>query len=138
MPNLEINGSFVGLSFCKRAYSLDEFVAALAMAASALSKNSAPRLQTVNDEDGADVAGAGSSQRTPRLIVEAMVHPGYVGTGWDDFNQSSDREDELHALLTPPQEILRKLACCGFPVVLSRSLGQPTEANGKAESTHTQ
>jgi predicted glycoside hydrolase/deacetylase ChbG (UPF0249 family) len=34
--------------------------------------------------------------------VEVMTHPGYVGTGWDDFNQSPAREHELAVLLARP------------------------------------
>jgi len=35
-------------------------------------------------------------------IVEYMVHPGYKGNSWDEFNCSEDREHELQ-LLTSSQ-----------------------------------
>jgi predicted glycoside hydrolase/deacetylase ChbG (UPF0249 family) len=37
-----------------------------------------------------------------RGSVEVMVHPGYAGTGWDDFNESPAREHELRVLLAHP------------------------------------
>jgi len=34
--------------------------------------------------------------------AELMCHPGYAGTGWDDFNRSPAREHELRVLLAQP------------------------------------
>ncbi|MGH7438515.1 MAG: ChbG/HpnK family deacetylase [Polyangiaceae bacterium] len=34
--------------------------------------------------------------------VEVMTHPGHVGSGWDDFNESPVREHELAVLLARP------------------------------------
>jgi predicted glycoside hydrolase/deacetylase ChbG (UPF0249 family) len=41
-----------------------------------------------------------------RGSVEVMVHPGYVGSGWDDFNESPAREHELRVLLARPLHAL--------------------------------
>jgi predicted glycoside hydrolase/deacetylase ChbG (UPF0249 family) len=48
--------------------------------------------------------------------VEVMTHPGYVGTGWDDFNESPAREHELRVLLSKPFSSL------GLSIVSFRSL----------------
>jgi hypothetical protein len=42
----------------------------------------------------------------PGSSVEVMTHPGYVGTGWDEFNASPAREHELRVLLARPLQPL--------------------------------
>jgi predicted glycoside hydrolase/deacetylase ChbG (UPF0249 family) len=60
---------------------------------------------------GLDLMGTASSERGLRDAVcasldarsiELMVHPGYVGSGVDAFNESPDREHELAVLLARP------------------------------------
>jgi predicted glycoside hydrolase/deacetylase ChbG (UPF0249 family) len=67
---------------------------------------------------GLDVMGIESSGARLRDAVravsslssaEVMCHPGHVGTGWDDFNQSPDREHELGVLLARPFAALVEL-----------------------------
>lgn len=60
---------------------------------------------------GLDLMGAASGAARLRAAVEAsaparsvelMCHPGYIGEGVDDFNESPDREHELAVLLGHP------------------------------------
>jgi predicted glycoside hydrolase/deacetylase ChbG (UPF0249 family) len=51
--------------------------------------------------DGERLAKAVGAHADARS-VEVMTHPGYVGSGWDDFNESPAREYELAVLLSRP------------------------------------
>ncbi len=53
------------------------------------------------DSTGAKLRDAVSAVRAASS-AEVMCHPGYIGTGWDDFNQSPAREHELAVLLARP------------------------------------
>jgi predicted glycoside hydrolase/deacetylase ChbG (UPF0249 family) len=63
---------------------------------------------------GLDLMGlASSAEALQRAVEEAraasielMAHPGYVGTGVDDFNESPDREHELRVLCAAPFEAM--------------------------------
>ncbi len=52
-----------------------------------------------------------------------MVHPGYVGYGWDAFNQSPEREAELAVLTEAAPQVLadlrRRAAAVGAVVHLA-------------------
>lgn len=52
-----------------------------------------------------------------RGSVEVMVHPGYVGSGWDDFNESPAREHELAVLLGRPFHALEGVALGTFAAI---------------------
>jgi predicted glycoside hydrolase/deacetylase ChbG (UPF0249 family) len=52
--------------------------------------------------DASDGGRLRDAVRAARGSVEVMVHPGYVGTGWDDFNEAPAREHELRVLLAHP------------------------------------
>jgi len=49
-----------------------------------------------------------------RGSVEVMVHPGYVGSGWDDFNESPAREHELRVLRDRPFRDLEGVTLATF------------------------
>jgi predicted glycoside hydrolase/deacetylase ChbG (UPF0249 family) len=60
---------------------------------------------------GLDTMGSASSVTALREAVRAasgvrsielMCHPGHVGTAWDDFNRSPERQHELDVLLAAP------------------------------------
>jgi predicted glycoside hydrolase/deacetylase ChbG (UPF0249 family) len=49
-----------------------------------------------------------------RGAVEVMTHPGYIGSGWDDFNESRAREHELAVLLAHPFRALESVTLGTF------------------------
>jgi predicted glycoside hydrolase/deacetylase ChbG (UPF0249 family) len=52
-----------------------------------------------------------------RGSVEVMVHPGYAGSGWDDFNESPAREHELRVLLARPFRELEGVQLATFMAI---------------------
>lgn len=103
IPKLVHNGAFVGLSFCKRVYNRDQWIAAI--------------VSTVHQ--ARQRANIGAQFQAPPLVIEAMVHPGYIGDGWDDFNASPEREAELKVMSCEPQELAEAIgSACSTRVAL--------------------
>lgn len=44
------------------------------------------------------------------IVLEVMVHPGYSGQYWDDFNRSSERETELQVLTVCAANVMSEIA----------------------------
>eukprot|EP01052_Picozoa_sp_SAG31_P010974 SAG31_NODE_611_length_13558_cov_224.959730_10_plen_966_part_00 len=74
---------FVGLRFCGKPYTLDEFVLSVRHEVGCLLE---------------DATAAGTNGGAPNGVVEVMVHPGYVGHALDEFNRSRGREAEMEVL----------------------------------------
>lgn len=67
--------------------------------------------------DASDGARLRDAVASARGSVEVMVHPGYVGTGWDDFNESPAREHELRVLRAHPFRELEGVMLRAFTAI---------------------
>ena len=97
LPQLAYNSAFVGLTFCKRVYSVRDWATAV--------RNSGQNLVKTAQTRDSDSVGP----RRFTAVIEAMVHPGFIGSGWDAFNASPERERELEAMMTSQADMLAML-----------------------------